>query len=594
MKLRNWNQLLWEYLLEYYCTGGPVYLCFNVNVLQNILKNEFSTSFTQKEAEQLFMTACNSMIRVYGGKAWIPEVVFAATDGNRSLCLSYAVQQILTAEKMFSDEKYTADAYFPRYRKAMGLLDESGAMPISYEQFHRIWSTLKNELLSLPSVSEDKITFSKGKGKNLNRSLPLSQALLSHENLIRICSRFKNINSYSDHRLLLEVQRNKHFLLKDAQNKIFNRYIKNALIEQIRSFASNFSNEKSIKRRRKRREVIDPRCFELFRNFEGWDDFLQLDLSDKCNGDITVVLEKYLQNNNLLLLTKGLAGEFVGSDLPASITSNEKFVVCTSKPRESFVYSNITDYIDGSLIEQLRYPEVSIPKNCTLFYCTTSLPEGSELVIGNTGLFAENKLLPKRLTFTGGISLNSRTNDFLLGFPPTGFKFAGRILTDDDMLTVNSESIKVDTFLKQLKQQKDEQRYLIKYSNYETTLSITNRRRSLTHHNIGFNLLSNRTICPVSTYGLEDCKSYFKHNVFYGIDKTSIFPQKQDNREINYQEFMVPIECFIPLRNEQIKIVIRKLSEMVPESKYKIIKSKILTSNAVPPGVFKQISVLKD
>lgn len=592
MKLRNWNQLLWKYLIDSYCTGGPVYLSYNVSVLRDILNIEFSTSCTRKEAEQLFMTACNSNTRIYGGKVWIPEFVFSATDDNRSLCLSYAVQQILTAEKMFSDIKYTADAYFPRYRNVMGLSDESGAMPISYEQFDRIWSTLKSELLALPSVSEEKITFSKGKGKNLNRNFPLSQALLSHENLVRICNNIKNINSYSDHRLLFEVQRNKHLLLKDAQAKIFNRFIKNSLIEQIRSFADSFNNETFIKRKRKIKDKIDPSCFELFRNFEGWDDYLQLGLHEKCRGEVADVLEKYLLHNNVLLLTKGLVGEFIGSDLPNSINPGEKFIVCSSISRENFVYSNLTDYICKSLIKKLNYPEAVIPKNCILFYCTPSLEEGTELIIGNTGLFAENKSVSKKITFAGGISLNNRTNDFLVGYPPTGLKIAGIALTGDELLKVNFESIRVNNFLRLLKQQKNEQRYLIRYSNYETTLNLINCRRSLKDYNIGFELVGNK-IYPTSTYNLEDGESCFKHNYFYGINESAFFQGNEYVGQGSYLEFMVPSECYIPLRRKQLKEIIRKLPEIVPESKVEIIKSKILTNNAVPPSIFRKFDWLE-
>ena len=174
----NWADALWKHFLPQIQSGRPVYFSIDRSLLQELV--------IQRELSRMgdpilhLAKSCNELIEHRGRRVALrlSATYRNATGVSNIICL--IALQVVAVELMTGDEEFSEDAYFPRLRELLGILDDAYPFsnPFYQDQFQVIWEKFKSEILAQPGGSVQSITFHKGKGRNLHRELPFSQALL--------------------------------------------------------------------------------------------------------------------------------------------------------------------------------------------------------------------------------------------------------------------------------------------------------------------------------------------------------------------------------------------------------------------------------
>lgn len=185
----RWAVALWAHYLPEVGRGSPFYLAADRQLIFSLFSANRFGSGGVEDALRNFHTSCRSFIVPDGAQPTISRETFENVGGHvisRSICL--AVQQVLVVEQMLQDEQYSENAYFPRYRRILGIDGgpQQHSNPLGTLSFQRIWSVLAQELRGAPGATQKTVTFSAGRGPDVNRSLPLSQALFTTHDLLGI------------------------------------------------------------------------------------------------------------------------------------------------------------------------------------------------------------------------------------------------------------------------------------------------------------------------------------------------------------------------------------------------------------------------
>ena len=183
-------ELLWKPFIEEVKTGNPVYFCFHSEYLNKIF-GQYGAAVS--DPCQVIMDAANEFLVVENTDVYVePEALRPIAQGF-SAAIILVAQQILAAEEMVKDETgFSENAYFPRLRAMISPdLPEISMNPFSFDDFERIWRRFAKEIMSIEGSTQASVTFQFGveEGVNKARYFPLSQALLSREDLLLLTHR---------------------------------------------------------------------------------------------------------------------------------------------------------------------------------------------------------------------------------------------------------------------------------------------------------------------------------------------------------------------------------------------------------------------
>ena len=585
MHIKNWNILLWKYIENSYVGGGkPLYLAIDSYHLQKLFNEEYGYNESIRNCENSFLSACNAYVKIKNAKAEISTKVFQIWGYQRSLSLCYAVQQIIAVERMLSDENFTAKSYFPRYREVIGLNDGGNQIPISYDQFNLIWETLRSEILNLPGASHDTITFHHGSGINLNRALPISQALLSQESLHIIIEQFGQIDFYDDHSLIVRLRNKSYAFPKEVQNKIRNDYIKKALIKQIRSFAERSkSTRKILTKKATQKHSVTANQFEIYLDNEGWDDTYVLAMRDLAmSGDMEKHLDTFIDENRYLFFSEGIAGEFIGTELPLKISDDESiYVVARNNDKETLIDLLETTHSEyGKASYQI--PPSRIPDGYIIIIYSPSIPKDNSLIIGKTGTPLFNEAPNMEISFQGGVCVNKHKREFITGYPPKKIFFENEVIDENEILLINQIPRTVKEFLGNLKKCDNDNVFSIEYRNAQTLLRLVIKRQ-IDKPLIGFEIINDKLSHYTTSLSSDDAKAYSHwYYINYEIKPSLKSPKKF---QINKKHYYCDVKYWIPINKKQIEWILEGLMDLVEPNVRTIIKNE----QKIPPFLYKML-----
>ncbi len=194
-----WAKLFWEYFTPQFELSNPVYLTFDTGLIRKLYSKDFpEVPLENKKIDAYFNAAHAKLLCLEKVKATLTplalekNIILEDKKNKFSCAIVLAAQQILVVEEMTKEEtkKFTHDAYFPRYREKLNFVRREGLKhnnPIESLDFYKIWSILRDEILSIPGANNYSVTFKEGNGtKNKTRNFPISQALFSQDDLQKL------------------------------------------------------------------------------------------------------------------------------------------------------------------------------------------------------------------------------------------------------------------------------------------------------------------------------------------------------------------------------------------------------------------------
>ncbi len=477
-------------------SGGPVYFNFTEYMISTEVASVLGLS-NLKDGYDEFLKAVKSFLDVNGNKVDINPSVYSQQGPVSNVILIIAIQ-VLAAEFMAKEEgQYTQSAYFPQLRKMISPdIGIDSLLPFKENEFRDIWSKFKEEVLHINP--ESFITFDvSGKGSNINRIYPLSQALLNQEDLIKLASTFylqgrKLTVDSPDFNWRSFLISNSRQLSRRGYSCCVNDSLRLPAIEQLSYFIKTYSPQQILSFEDKLKKIDNFFRITLFDNsddiFFGESEAARQVIYNRddailegSNGIYRII--KYFESKNYLVL-RTFEGAYRGD--PKATFEDRLDNLCFIAKDEGF-----RNFIEASLgLQDLILKKTNI-EGCdqySMYYLADIRTRDINVTVIN-GNLALGKSLPK-FSFVGGIRLDYRALNYFAEFPPSGIQFNGRRVSGPDSIVVNNKKIQCSEFFDLLGRFEDAS-FVIEYSGELTTLNL--RRASRNIVDIGY-LVDKRSV----------------------------------------------------------------------------------------------------
>ena len=470
----EWATILWMYFTPLIRSGNPFYLAVDERLLNFLVGTPAENILEFRHNVEVFHKSCLKLLSFEYGQAIvrqssydvIPKQIFSPM-----ICL--AVQQVLVVEGMLKDDEHSENAYFPRYRR---ILEKTAgniySNPLLTSDFQRIWEHVKKEIECISGKS-DIITFSAGLGRDLNRQLPISQALFTTQDLLKLKDRvspnvqleeleairqflfrFRNILGARG-RKLISMSGHRKIERLCLQLKCFlERPITLDLIEEgsnsrkVREKIVGFLDKKQFSE-----DYFSFRLWDGDENYSGGKELFQIIATRLESIDFLIFVSdtnKYVEissdslsvegNTILLIAHKSRQGEIwqkVERALPNVFSENE-----------SLVFSNLEENFVVFAIDNVSYLEAE----------------------SAFGLIMQKSVIE----LVGGIQVDRRSRIYLNQYPPKWVYRNGVAVPNDYLITVPViGEISISDFFSKLVEDKRVGNYFVSIDEFEISFSLT-------------------------------------------------------------------------------------------------------------------------
>lgn len=470
-----WANLLWKYFGPQIQSGSPFYLAIDSTLIHSLSYKD-DTILTTADSLLYFNQACQQLFYRRQNRICLDDKALRPLPAkfySTAICL--AAQQVLIVEQMLDSDEYSSRAYFPWYRKTLGI--QSGYKhenPLVGSDFQRIWSTLRNEIQMIPGSSSVSVTFEAGKGVDLNRNLPFSQALLTHRDLFFLHNNaqfsLKESSDTSILELLLKLRSNFNRRAKELiSNASTDERLQERLCEQIRSFEIDMQQRTDISSRKK--EAAAQEYLVAYRDLDNWIDQIYCIFSRAEERQFDEIpssesISKQLAETGMTVLIRR-------DDHYKQISESNPFIPFDAVML--IIRKNQLDKINGNFTQ--HYPNLTISSIATnlsdefLLLDCGSLPHSH--LFDPLGKATATMNEPPPITFLGGLTVDARSNTFLTSYPPTVIVHRGKKLAQHLKLTVNGVEVTVDAILRKLLKTRTLSSYVIEFSGDRVELTLS-------------------------------------------------------------------------------------------------------------------------
>lgn len=451
-------ELLWSPFSNQIKTGDPVFFCFHSEMLAELF-TEAGLEF--QEPSEIVNSVSNSFLFIDGDEIDIDRKIFIKGQNGLSLVIILICQQILIVEDMVRDPNgFSEHAYFPRLRsKISPELSSKSLNPFSFEDFEEIWRQFSKDIQRIAGGSERTVTFQFGveRGINKARSFPFSQALLSREDLLVLVKRIglNELRTWSHDQVWNSVRRTRMYLRRRGQRLIALSILKDRIVEQVKSFATNIDQNKLAAAAE---VLIEPKdsILGFFKEQIDWqNEEYRVFVSTTDNSErffdeksISKIIEESLKKKGFLVLPPNEVG-----DVWYKRKQHDEVFV-----GETFLVLGSTSEINRAL-ELLRKLGINTKVICEFSVGGRSQEKvvellllealGSKIVLSDGSLIAtKTAALSDQYEWIGGVCVERRTQKYLPQHLPQSVKFGEVEFKLADSIRINDKSIFGDIWLK--------------------------------------------------------------------------------------------------------------------------------------------------
>jgi hypothetical protein len=439
----KWATALWAHYRPRVVDGAPFYLAADRSLLHQLYRDVLGGMGGPEVAMREFQECCMSL---FGRSHARPRVsvrvaafhVLSGRDFSAVICL--AVQQVLVVERMLNDAAFSENAYFPRYREALGLPDGGEhSVPMPTEEFQRIWSTLASELRQIDGASAATVTFCAGIGRDLNRHLPFSQALFTAHDLTIIKEYAPALDGRADRKRVLRSLREVRRELGTRASRLIrsaseSEIVAERLCDQVLAFLASDGQVSELRQRaaglgESGEMVAYLERGDLFDSDDEADTFAVYlrTPSEQVSGDrLESVLYERSKSPPFVLLAS-VSDSFQEMRPDQQLAPGDGVVALVRAAwAEPFVAQ--AKRICAATFVAARS---NLSDSFRMLVCTSGA-ERTRGLLGVPDVFPAER----GLELVGGLLADARSRDFVAGYPPTGLRFDGRALGAETIIVV--------------------------------------------------------------------------------------------------------------------------------------------------------------
>ena len=452
---------LWKPFLADISRGGPVYFTFSAELVRELLSQE------GHEASDPISEVCDAARRLYfvaGSEATLHEDALDVTESGRSLAIILVCQQVLAVEAMVRDPHahgFSENAYFPRLRQLMSpLLEIVSTNPFHFAEFEAIWRAFARDIRSVPGHSDASITFRFGveTGVNKARAFPLSQALLTLEDLKVIAQRGKrlleNVSPTDAWRILRQLR---YHLSRRAQRLIALGVFRERVVDQVMNYLKVAEPER-MHRAAERGVQLNQEDIIIFRDTSDWFEvvyraYLRAPGSPRDNDEARIqaeLIKRVASDSFLLFVLTELGDSWVCSSRTMTIEPGESFLVVGEPACMADVDQWLRRY--GIESSQVEGPDGSGGGLGHYAVTQRTLSRTSREIALRNGRASsvDTGSYPAAYHWTGGLAVDARGSKFVREYLPTHIDFKGAIVPFDELETVNGRYTSAEAFVSSL------------------------------------------------------------------------------------------------------------------------------------------------
>ena len=475
MDLRSWNRFFWEIVAaRLYKPGARLYLAFDESLLESELKSAALLVPEQGPTDSLNATIrlhCRELKNGFLGLSRNPngicskdnwDWVFQTDEDGVSLALTFAVQQILAAERMQGVSFYTA------YWEMLGATaDETRVNPFGdggKRSFEELWGQLRTELSSVLGVPNRELTFRFGRGSNKYRNLPISQSLLSQGDLRLAIAAIPAARNLNDERLYAALRNVR--LSSSGHRKIFMAPLRESLVRQVREFLESLdcSHPSESPTARRRTSKLDITALVLYEDSEFFGDAIFHCVS--IDGTITALetLREFF-NTRRCLIFQEQNGQITGMHGSVLRNPGTQLFILAPYAQADRILNSVSDESRGRpFSEEFASVETSLPKSLVLLRCL-SLPRDFEGIDVSVDVPKRVALSPSKLAeieLVGGLCVNKASSSYVLGFGPDSILSGGWEVGGGATCEFDGETMLVADALERLSLEKLPCKYMLR------------------------------------------------------------------------------------------------------------------------------------
>lgn len=577
-KLSDLVRDLWSFYLKDINSRLPVYFCFTKSQIREVLiKNNLISSDYLND----FCRIAKKFLEIKNEQILISESLYQPVWNKTSGTILLIALQVLAVELMDKSEQgIGADAYFPRLRKLLGVKDElEGRNPFSESDFIKLWKTFENEILHLGGCSNT-ITFQEGYGrKDKNRNFPISQALLSQNELFVVLSLiYKNQNEFPRiNELPLTLVKLRSELPSRVREKYDRPFQKARIIDQIFSLSKTIdqSKVKHLSEVNSRLSKDEDQILKAF--FDGFFEekiFFEAYLKTGEKLDEQVSSVNSFVKNSMLILGRNSADEFNWSnDVNSDLVDFEDFLIVFDENKIAQFNLFCSNYLspqsskifvecDIQNIKVLKYSRIDVEKNC--------------IVRNGREIRSNLDRKPDLLTLNGGINLGE--NRFLCSFPIFSFSYGGNLISNSEYAKLNGSDVSVVDIIARLNSATRDELFEIEYNGAKKNVKFVSSNETSQRKKFGYQIINSR-LNPIKTE-IDTVRSSI-----YGFNHIN-HELREKLKSVKFHTLLLNIihlQDGIELTSEQKKLVLESIDSLeIKEHLKKIMKSNIEAIGRIP------------
>lgn len=476
--------ILWKPFIPEIASGLPVYFCFHIDFLNALfMENGFASSDIVGDINN----AANSLLSIEGADVTLLPNALMPIQQNFSGAILLVCQQVLAVEAMVRDGKgFSENAYFPRLRKMISpSFAELRRNPFDSEEFEKIWRRLEKEIRMIKGSSNASVTFRFGieRGINKSRSFPMSQALLSRNDLLSITTKIgrDKLLKTKVGEIWAHLWRERKSLHRRGQRLLGLSFLKEKIVEQVISFAQNVEPMKLIA---SNTALNNEQEFEIrvCKDSLDWvhEDFsiyiLNLSTNEIITDEAIVrhVVRGAIEPTGYIILPISSYGDYwVKSNKSHDLKGGETFLIVGDESGVEQA-SNIIGHLVAIPSKQIvKTPLTGI---AGVFIREVTCPEFIDrTLIVRSGRILDSKKTERKDTYQwlGGICLDRVSEKYLKDALPNSLRVNGSEISMNELIRVNDKFISFQKFRESLEHLTVDVSYEIHFpNNIEARLAV--------------------------------------------------------------------------------------------------------------------------
>jgi hypothetical protein len=494
---------LWAPFLPSIASGDPIFFSFSREAIASSLRQ---VGIEANDHVQLIGFMAGELMEVSEAEVELRKEAFEPDESGFTPVIILAAQQVLAVEEMVNEPGgYSDHAYFPRLRKMISpLLPTISANPFRFDEFSKIWRVLAAEIRSIEGSTEASLTFRFGEafGANKAKAFPLSQALLTREDLYSIVRGMSHelACSLRPNELWNEIRNQSGSLGRRAQRLLAITFLRPRIVQQVSSFARTVPKAR-FEASLRTTEVPEEACLGIFKESIDWltDEFRAFLVEEGKFDRVEDPSQTLSYVRDLLRVTPVVyipLGEFGDcwqrSTKTVPLDTGARFLALSANADTSTTSDDPLFWKDCA--ELVSEGKLAGYEDCEITeYRIKDGPRKDLAIYADAICVNESDSLPA-YRWMGGVCVNARSRLYLRNALPTSICFEEIEFRIDELIAINGHPLTMPAFRQMLSIEDVDASYEIEFPRgFRARLAVAIRRHAAIDR-VGYPLRSSGTI----------------------------------------------------------------------------------------------------